>query len=89
MNYNVCCHLVSDVERSNALVVRVHGVFDPDALNRDMDVIGFQIGHSAGASLPVYATFDNGFVYGYAAGRRLEYEDLYEEEVIRYIKHYL
>ncbi len=83
VNYNMCCHLASDTEKTNALVVRVHGTMDPGFINRDMDVIGFQIGHSVGASQPVYATFKNGLVYRYAVGKKLEHEDLYDDNVIR------
>ena len=83
MNYNMCCHLASDIEKSNARVVRVHGTMDPDFVNRDMEVIGFQIGHSVGVSQPVIATFKNGLVYRYAVGHKLEYEDLYDDNVIR------
>ena len=82
-----CCHLASDVDKQEAIVVRTYGVLKGDLLSRDKEIMGMQLGHIAGCCAPLMGIFNNGHIYGYAQGRTLEYEDFFKPEVIRYSSH--
>ena len=84
-----CCHLKSDKDKSDALVVRTFGVFPFDLgielpeIDRNYEVMALQAAGQIGVAQPVYALYKNGIVYGYATGRTVEPQDLKNPCVIR------
>jgi hypothetical protein len=86
VNTSLCCFLKEDLQKKDALMVRVFGTFSeasgvsPD---RDIDVMGLQLAHHLGFGQKVYAIFKNGVVYGYTAGSTLTGQDVTDPKILR------
>ena len=84
MNCMLCCHLVSDEHKSDAVVVRVFvNSVTFATVDRDTEVMSIQVAAAINVAAPVYALFKNGIVYKYAPGRTLTGDDLTKPELIR------
>ncbi len=42
-----------------------------------------QVAYAAGCTPPIYAVFNNGLVIGFAPGRTLNYEDMFNLKIIK------
>ncbi len=51
-------------------------------IDRQQEVISLQVAHEAGVAPPVYAIFDNGIVCGYAPGKMLQWEQMWDDKHI-------
>ena len=86
MNTSVCCNTKSDTSLNKAVIVRIcrHMATDRvSVISRDREIMAIQLAHSCQVAMPVYAIFKNGFVYGHARGRTLEYEDLFKPNIAK------
>ena len=83
INTNTCYYQRADEDRSDAIVVRVCNTSYGDAEVREREFLIAQIAHAAGCFPRIYASFNNGFVYQYAAGRNTNYYDITKTEFIR------
>ncbi len=72
----------NDRHLKHGLVVRVFGEECP--VDRDAEVMGFQIAHAAGCGTPLVALFQNGMVVGLAKGRVVQYTDYFNDTIVRY-----
>ena len=84
MNHMLCCHLVSDKDKKDAMVIRIfvsgaQGVI----MDREMEILAIQVAAQINVGQPVYALFKNGIVYKYAAGRTLNAKDVQNPQVMR------
>ena len=82
----LCCHLVADVDKQDALVVRVFGQPNPAmgmSMDRSTEVMCLQVAAHIKIGQPVYAIFKNGIIYRYAPGRTLTGDDIKNPDVIR------
>ena len=76
------CSLGDNFE--DAVIVRVNSLQDVcNLVDRERELFGLQIGHSAGITEPVFAIFDNGMVYGYAPGSPMKWGCLWDENISR------
>ena len=88
MNHMMCCHLVSDKDKEDAMVIHIFvaGIKDIP-LDRDTEVMAMQVSAHIKVAQPVYALFKNGIVYKYGKGRTLNGEDLKNPTVVRYLQY--
>ena len=77
----VCCHLESDTERKDWVVVRVFG--EEGEYDRDNEVMGLQLAYAAKCGTPVLGIFTNGVIVGFFPGRTIKYDDLFDHKVMR------
>ena len=89
VNNMVCFYHTEDEHRGEAVVVRVYGAAVGDNNPRDREFMNLQIAHAAGCFPDIYASFDNGLIYQYAAGRHTNFHDLVKPENIRTISRLL
>ena len=81
----LCCHLVSDEDKNDAIVVRVfNSNITMATVDRDNEVMAIQVAAAINVAAPVYALFKNGIVYKYANGRTLTGDDITKPELVRY-----
>ena len=85
MNHMLCCHLVSDKDKKDAMVIRIF-VCGMKGISRDRDteIMAMQVAAHIKVAQPVYALFRNGIVYKYGRGSTLTGEDLKNPIVVRY-----
>ena len=81
----LCCHLVSDKDKKDAVVIRIFidGGIAGITMDRDAEVMAIQVSANIKVAQPVYALFKNGIVYKYGTGRTLTGADLQNPFVIR------
>ena len=77
----VCCHLESDTEKKDWMVVRIFG--GEDKHNLDNEVMTLQAAHAARCGTPVIGVFTNGVIVGFFSGRTLTYDDLLDHKIMR------
>ena len=72
----------TDVNRDDAVVIRVFDNRLRTISQRRTEFVAMQIAHTAGCFPAIHASFTNGVVYKYAKGRRPDFKDLLKPEVI-------
>ena len=82
MNNTVCCHLESDIEKMDWLVIRIFG--ETELFDRDTEVMALQVAHAAKCGTAVEGIFENGLILGYFPGRIITYDDLRNSKISRY-----
>ena len=83
INQMMCYYPRADEHMSDAVVVRVCSIHVGDAEMREREFLTAQIAHAAGCFPKIYASFNNGFVYQYAIGRKPNFHDITKPEFIR------
>ena len=85
MNQMMCCHLASDKDKKDAVVIRIflHGYSADITIDRDMEVMAIQVAAHIKIGQPAYAVFKNGTAYKYAPGRTVTGEDMKTPHVSR------
>ena len=83
INKTFCVHLDTDVEMSDAIVVKIYGTSGDIMVAHDREFLAMQIAHAAGCFPSVYASFENGVLYRYAHGRMMTFNDYVKPEVVR------
>ncbi len=81
MNTLYCCHLVADTDKSDALVVRV--IYEGKRKEAKQEEFALRVAHASGCCKPLYAIFDNGFVIGYAQGRLITWNELWDPHIAK------
>ena len=83
-NHVYKCYLKSDTALEGAIVVRVYGfIMHNMSLIRTCSPWVWILAHKEGLGVPVYATFTNGLVYGYAQGSPLTNEVQHNDKHLR------
>ena len=75
------CHKKSDTNKTDMIVIRIHGD-QTEKLNHHEDkAINYALFHAAGIGAPLYSTFKNGIAYVYITGECLNEESVRIPEI--------
>lgn len=81
VNTLYCCHLHKDEDKSDALVVRV--LYKDKSEDHKQEEFALRVAQATGCGQPLYATFNNGFVIGYAQGRLITWNELWDPHIAK------
>ena len=83
MNTLYCCYLTCDQTKHDALVVRI---LDDETKDKRPEELALKIAEITGCGKEVYASFQNGFVLGFARGQPLTWNDLWDSKKAKYVQ---
>ena len=81
-----CCHK-DDKEQSDVIIVKLSTKGTKFVPNDDAELQIVTTLNAAGYFPPVYASFNNGFTYGFVPGESLNIQSVREDKMIRYIEY--
>ncbi len=82
-NLQVCCHLDSDTERDDAVVIRVVSKNTDNIVDRDMEKLTMRLLHTMGMGAELYASFTNGIAYQFLPGNTLDVQTVADPHISR------
>ncbi len=78
------CQLVDDKHLSDAIIIKIYGETNNDAINREREIIFAQIAHAVGSCAELLAIFSNGHILKFVSARILKWKDLWNPQIYRY-----
>ena len=82
INQMMCYYQKADEHMADAIVIRVYNIRIGDTARREREFLIAQIAHAAGCFPRIYGSFNNGFLYRYAVGKKPNFHDITKPEFI-------